>query len=783
MPLLVVAPHGLWSSLAGQAERPLQLESLGSSALLVAHQAFGVDLTVVFSHGSNNLGGHGADLIATGQTLLGAVVLVALWVAYGRGPQTPERLLRYSAACVCAFVAFGKVLSPQYLIWLIALVLIVPGRRGDISAVILAVAMLVTQLWFPSHYISLAYHLDPRASWLVFGRDVILVGLLLTLAWPDGRAGRLRTGTVSLVAAIVGLALVGAAASTSVQSGNIRTALLNETGVASTCESVKPVPTVTSGSAVYETVTQPNNARRSRCLWVDVRSTDGGQLFAAAYAPKFVTADPQTNYLGDTGICTNIRGVTGPVGGISVRVPAHTPLVVDVEACSSDELDLHYTLDLRTTARPVAGFLAASAVRTGNGLQFRWRVAREPARRPVRDSPPVRGNDDPGRARPRRELEPPLVPVARRERRLRSAVFPHRADAGWKLGVARAALARRAGLATTRLRPALRSESRNSSSCDHTRHTSAVGTSSGLWPTSVLRPQAARVLGRARGAAEQGAVLAGRLPVPKAWMVVGALLIGEWVANYRAAMIAAHNGWQFYNGGDGSWYYTTTTVLAHGHIPQATLGFGYSLVLAPIVHFAGPNAMLGLPMIVVFNQLVLVPIALVCVYAIANMIGGRWFAFFVGAVWVVFPLAAIHYFLPDYHERYVDMQMPQMIGLSGEGDYPSMVLLLVSAYFVLRFVRFGRRLDVVTSGLAAGFAIAVEAVQSALPAGTVPRAPRGAKSQGARPLRRRDVAVGDRADGLEVPRARLPARLSALGDRRGSGPAPGAGGQPDKLVV
>ena len=208
-------------------------------------------------------------------------------------------------------------------------------------------------------------------------------------------------------------------------------------------------------------------------------------------------------------------------------------------------------------------------------------------------------------------------------------------------------------------------------------------TSSGLWPSIAL-------------------------PVPKEWMVVGVLLIGEWVANYRAAMIAAHNGWQFYSGGDGSWYYTTTTVLAHGHIPQATLGFGYSLVLAPIVHFAGPNAMLGLPMIVVFNQLVLVPIALVCVYAIANMIGGRWFAFFVGAVWVVFPLAAIHYFLPDYHERYVDMQMPQMIGLSGEGDYPSMVLLLVSAYFLLRFVRSGRMLDVVTSGLAAGFAIAVK---------------------------------------------------------------------------
>ena len=64
---------------------------------------------------------------------------------------------------------------------------------------------------------------------------------------------------------------------------------------------------------------------------------------------------------------------------MSVRVPARTPLVVDVEACSSDELDLRYTLDLRTTARPVAGFVAASAVRTGDGLRFRWRVVREPA--------------------------------------------------------------------------------------------------------------------------------------------------------------------------------------------------------------------------------------------------------------------------------------------------------------------------------------------------------------------------------------------------------------------
>jgi hypothetical protein len=267
------------------------------------------------------------------------------------------------------------VFSPQYLIWLVALVLIVPGRRGDIAAVLLAVAMVLTQLWFPSHYISLAYRLDPRVSWLVFGRDVILLGLLAILAWPDGRALRWRTGAVSFAAGVAGLALVGAIASASVGSGNVHTALLNENGVASSCRASKPVPTVTSGSAVYETVAQRNASVRAGCIWVDIRSRGGEQLFAAAYAPTFAPDNPQTNYLGDTGTCTNIRGVTGPVGRLSVRVPAQMPIVLDVEACSADQLGLDYTVDLRNTPTPVPGLVAAAATRIGSGVRFRWKIA------------------------------------------------------------------------------------------------------------------------------------------------------------------------------------------------------------------------------------------------------------------------------------------------------------------------------------------------------------------------------------------------------------------------
>ena len=58
--------------------------------------------------------------------------------------------MRWSAAAVVAFVALGKVLSPQFLIWLAPLVPLVAGRRGLRASVLLVVALVLTQLWFPS---------------------------------------------------------------------------------------------------------------------------------------------------------------------------------------------------------------------------------------------------------------------------------------------------------------------------------------------------------------------------------------------------------------------------------------------------------------------------------------------------------------------------------------------------------------------------------------------------------------------------------------------------------
>ena len=175
-PFLVIAPHGLWNSLSGQASRPLQVESLGATLFTTFGHPH-----VISSHGSQNVDGH--STVGGVFAVLQALTLFGLWIAFARGPATADRLIRYGAASVVAFVALGKVLSPQYLLWLIPLIPLVRGRRGLLATGLLTVALVLTQVWFPQHYF--AYALQFHRAWLVFARDLVLVAVLAVLAWPS----------------------------------------------------------------------------------------------------------------------------------------------------------------------------------------------------------------------------------------------------------------------------------------------------------------------------------------------------------------------------------------------------------------------------------------------------------------------------------------------------------------------------------------------------------------------------------------------------------------------
>jgi hypothetical protein len=79
-------------------------------------------------------------------------------------------------------MAFGKVLSPQFLIWLIPLVPLVRGRRGLAASALLGVALVLTQTWFPFRYFRLALHFEAGLSWVLLARDLTLVALFAVIA-------------------------------------------------------------------------------------------------------------------------------------------------------------------------------------------------------------------------------------------------------------------------------------------------------------------------------------------------------------------------------------------------------------------------------------------------------------------------------------------------------------------------------------------------------------------------------------------------------------------------
>jgi Glycosyltransferase family 87 len=172
---LAVAFGGLGNSYWTQATRCLQIESLGASWLLVAEQLGTYESTPGgCSPGSIDLDGGLPDAVAMLSSVVqvAAVALVAL--AYLRGPESQERLVAAFAAAVAAFIVFAKVLSPQFLVWLVPLVPLVGGRRGQIATALFLVVLLLTQIELHGF---VGVTIDDWAVWVLLVRNLLLVGL------------------------------------------------------------------------------------------------------------------------------------------------------------------------------------------------------------------------------------------------------------------------------------------------------------------------------------------------------------------------------------------------------------------------------------------------------------------------------------------------------------------------------------------------------------------------------------------------------------------------------
>jgi hypothetical protein len=187
--------------------------------------------------------------------------------------------------------------------------------------------------------------------------------------------------------------------------------------------------------------------------------------------------------------------------------------------------------------------------------------------------------------------------------------------------------------------------------------------------------------------------------------VVGTLVLAEWLLTLALALTVRHNGWLYYQGGDQLWYYTTSWLMAHGHLPPTAVGYGWSVLLLPVSLVGGPNLLDAIPAIVLVNVLFLMPVAMAAMYGIGERLGGRLFGYWVLLVWLVVPFAGIRYTNAGYHQKYTEISLPQTFGLTALSDFPSMVMLAVAAYFLVRALQRFTWFDAVAAGLFAGFAI------------------------------------------------------------------------------
>jgi hypothetical protein len=171
-------------SLAYHAERGLEIESLFGGLVLLVGTFTGAEVPWVFDHNAYHVASSWGNALARlSLPLQAAAIVLVVWRFWrsgmGDGP-------RFSAAAILAFICFGKVLSPQYLIWLFPFVAVGEGATGRLARQTFTLACLTTALIYPGPGFVMLLDHQVGAILMLNLRNVLLIGLLAILLRHPG---------------------------------------------------------------------------------------------------------------------------------------------------------------------------------------------------------------------------------------------------------------------------------------------------------------------------------------------------------------------------------------------------------------------------------------------------------------------------------------------------------------------------------------------------------------------------------------------------------------------
>jgi hypothetical protein len=181
--IVIVWGDEFGSAISYHSNRDLQIETLGATPLLLAHQLFGAGAEVTVGAGAFNLSASGAGAARTISIALTiAAILFLIYECWVR--RTPP--LVEATAILAVIIVFAPVLSPQFLLWVLPVSAVAYGL-GRENAALLACFVLTELLLH--NYIGVE-GLESGFVWSVAARNAALLVYLALVVIPIFRPGR-----------------------------------------------------------------------------------------------------------------------------------------------------------------------------------------------------------------------------------------------------------------------------------------------------------------------------------------------------------------------------------------------------------------------------------------------------------------------------------------------------------------------------------------------------------------------------------------------------------------
>lgn len=185
---LAASPGGALDAVRYHLDRPVQIESSPALVLLGLDAAGFGEAESVSSHRSDGLVHPAADAISSlfAAALVAGVALLCASVGGGgsrrgggaRSASGARELVIAALAAAVGFALLGKVLSPQFVIWVLPLGALAFAWRLHALAAAVAIAAVLTQIEFPAHYFDVVAR-EPAALALVAVRNLTLLAVLV----------------------------------------------------------------------------------------------------------------------------------------------------------------------------------------------------------------------------------------------------------------------------------------------------------------------------------------------------------------------------------------------------------------------------------------------------------------------------------------------------------------------------------------------------------------------------------------------------------------------------